>query len=69
MIGMLGSIRLIHIYIKTMLIAIVVAGPISIESSVFAQIQTDSTSSNVTTNDSQSQIEQLNKMMAELEQG
>jgi hypothetical protein len=67
MIGMLGSIRLIHIYIKTMLIAIVVAGPISIESSVFAQIQTDSTSSNVTTNDSQSQTEQLNKTMAELE--
>jgi hypothetical protein len=48
-------------------IAIVVAGPISIESSVFAQIQTDSTSSNVTTNDSQSQTEQLNKTMAELE--
>jgi hypothetical protein len=48
-------------------IAIVVAGPISIESSVFAQTQTDYTSSNATANDSQSQIEQLNKTMAELE--
>jgi hypothetical protein len=48
-------------------IAIVVAGPISIESSVFAQTQTGSTSSNATANDSQSQIEQLNKTMAELE--
>jgi hypothetical protein len=48
-------------------IAIIVAGPISIESSVFAQTQTGSTSSNATANDSQSQIEQLNKTMAELE--
>jgi hypothetical protein len=48
-------------------IAIVVAGPISIESSVFAQTQTGSTSSNATANDSQSQTEQLNKTMAELE--
>jgi hypothetical protein len=48
-------------------IAIVVAGPMSIESSVFAQTQTGSTSSNATANDSQSQIEQLNKTMAELE--
>ena len=48
-------------------IAIVVAGLVSIESSVFGQTQTGSTGSNTATNDSQSQIEQLNKTMAELE--
>jgi cytoskeletal protein RodZ len=48
-------------------IAILVAGLISIENSIFAQKQTGSTSSNPNTNDSQSQIEQLNKTMAELE--
>ncbi|HYJ00936.1 MAG TPA: DUF1254 domain-containing protein [Nitrososphaeraceae archaeon] len=48
-------------------IVIVVAGLISIESSVFAQTQTGSTGSNTATNDSQSQIEQLNKTMAEIE--
>ena len=47
-------------------ITIVVAGLISIENYVFAQTQTGSTGSN-TTNYSQSQIEQLNKTMAELE--
>ena len=40
--------------------------PISIESAAFAQKQTGSTGS-TTINDSQSQIEQLNKTMAELE--
>jgi hypothetical protein len=56
-----------------LLIVIVVTGPLSIQSSVFAQTQTGTTSTNVTTgsnattNDSQSQIEQLNNTMAELE--
>ena len=54
-------------YSSLLVIAIVVVGPISIESAVFAQTQTGSTGSNTTTNDSQSQIEQLNKTMAELE--
>ena len=49
------------------IIAIVVAGLISMEDYVFAQTQTGSTGSNTATNDSQSQIEQLNKTMAELE--
>ena len=45
---------------------IVVAVTISIESAAFVQTQTGSTGSTIT-NDSQSQIEQLNKTMAELE--
>lgn len=44
-----------------------IAGTIPISSSVFAQTQSNSTSSNATTNDSQSQIEQLNQTMAMLE--
>ncbi|MGI0021527.1 MAG: DUF1254 domain-containing protein [Nitrososphaeraceae archaeon] len=47
-------------------IAIIVAGTIPIQSSVFAQTQTNATSSNVTASSSQSQIEELNKKMAEL---
>lgn len=53
-------------YLSLLVITIVVAVPISIESAAFAQKQTGSTGS-TTTNDSQSQIEQLNKTMAELE--
>jgi hypothetical protein len=51
-------------------VAIVILGPVSIGSSVFAQTEIGSTSFKVINalgNNSQSQIEQLNKAMAELE--
>ena len=51
-------------YLSLLVIAIVVAVPISIESAAFAEKQTGSTGS-TTINDSQFQIEQLNKTMAE----
>jgi hypothetical protein len=54
-----------YFFSSLMAIAIVISGPLSIESSVFAQTQTGSTSSNATTSNSKSQITQLNKTMAE----
>ncbi len=59
----------INSYFSTLIvIAILVAVLVSIESSVLATTQTGAMSSTTTTtNDSQSQIEQLNKTMAELE--